>query len=86
MSDELIPIIRDDLQVYLFVENDEVYANLSDLFGIAKTTVSISKYLYDYLVEFPAGMTYKEFRNLLGDEHKLMAESIISNIIELDKL
>ncbi|MDT3738043.1 MAG: AmmeMemoRadiSam system protein B [Candidatus Kapabacteria bacterium] len=86
MPDDLIPILRNDLQLVLIEENGHNYVFMSDRYAYAKHQIAVTYEFYNFFISLEGKVRYSELPEWLGTSDLLVIENIISNIQYLDEM
>ncbi len=85
MIDEIIPPIRNDIQLALIEQEGHNYVVMSDRLAYTENEIAISLEFYDLLLSVSGKVKYSELASVLQIDNDLMTEQVISNIKNLDE-
>lgn len=86
MPDEIIPILRNDLQLLLIEDNGHNYVFMTDRYAYAKQQIAVTYEFYNFFISLEGKVRYSELPEWLGTSDILVIENIISNIQYLDEM
>lgn len=81
---ELVPILRYDLNFKPYEENGEMFIILSDPFGYATEQVIINSYFYNLFIQFAVEITAEEVKKILDKVSLDLAKDSKKEIIPFD--
>lgn len=86
MNDEIIPKLRNDIQLILIEENGHQFVLMTDRNGFANDEIAVSIEFYNLLIELGGKTKYSDISETLKIDELFIVEQIINNIRSLDEM